>query len=264
MVKLIFILLSFLSLLNANIHITVSLPVQKYFLDKIAKDEFIVHVVKQKNFPFDKLKKDELENLAYSRAYLTLGLKEEQKYIKKLTSINKRLKVIDITKNIQKDIVNGEENPYIWLDPLKVRELVFNLVQELTKLKSYRSMVFEENSKILLNEVDEVFLYLKSRLDASETFNIYVYESLWHYYAKRFRLNLYYKENRFTTIDEISSLIKESRKYEIRKLLVREGTSYKQARSLVSHINATIAEHDIEKYDWRSNMYLLTREITKK
>lgn len=264
MFKTLFILLSLISFLNAKTHITVTLPVQKKFIEKIAKDDFYIHIVENSHIKFNKLDDDFLEKLAFSDVYFTFGLKEEKEYIDIFKSKNANIKIIDLTSNIKKDFVQGELNPYIWMDPLKVREISANILDEVIKLKSYRKTFFTENYEVFLNEIDEIFLYLKARLDKSDSYNIFVYEPYWHYFAKIFRLNLYYKENRYTVIEEVSSIIKLARKNDIRKLLIKKGTSYEQARSLISHVNASIIEHDIKEYDWRLNLYFLAKEITKK
>jgi zinc transport system substrate-binding protein len=264
MFRLIFILLSLFSFSYSKIHITVTLPVQKNFIEKISKDEFSIHVIKDEYKKFDIKNKQRLDRLAYSKIYYTFGLEEEKEFIGILKSINKSLIIYDLTRNIKKDFTNGKLNPYIWLDPLKVRDISKNILEQLVILEPYKKKFFQENYNSFLYELDKHFLYIKRRLDKSESYNIFVYEPFWHYFAKRFRLNLYYKENRYTMIDEISSIIKESRKNDIRKLLILKNSSYEQARSLVSHINASIIEHDIEEYDWRKSLYFLTREITKK
>ena len=58
-------------------------------------------------------------------------------------------------------------------------------------------------------------------------------------------------------------LIEFSRKHNIKKLLIREGSSYEQAQSIASNINADIIEHDITKYNWRINLQSLVRKISK-
>ncbi len=264
MFKFIFILLSIFSFSYSKINITVTLPVQKYFLEKISKNTFYIRVLKQKNKKFDINDKERIEKLAFSRVYYTIGLEEEKEYISILKSINKSLIIHDLSKNIKKDIFYGKENPYIWFDPIKVRLLAKNIFENLVKLKSYKKDFFMSNYKSFLHELDNSFIYISKLFDKSENNSIFVYEYYWHYFAKRFRLNLYYKDNRYTKIEEISSLIKFSRKNNIRKLLIRRGTSYEQARSLTSHINADIIEHDVEAYDWNKSLYNLTKQIIKR
>ncbi|RXK12102.1 hypothetical protein CP965_09985 [Halarcobacter mediterraneus] len=263
MIKFIFVLLALFSFLNAKIHLVVTYPIHKKLIEKIAKDDFVIHVVEDGNTSFAKKRNLHKNEIYYSNVYLTYGLEKEERYIKLFKNRNRYINIINLTKNIKKDIVNGKENPYVWMDPILVRKLSKNIFEELSKLKSYRKDFFKENYENFLMELDRLFLSLKKRLEKNEFYNIYVYEPYWHYFAKRFRLNLYYKENRYTNLDEVPQLVEFSKKHNIKKLLIKEESSYEQAQSLASNINADIIEHDITKYNWRVNLQSLVRKISK-
>ncbi|RXJ90424.1 hypothetical protein CRV01_04495 [Arcobacter sp. CECT 8983] len=263
MIKYIIVLLSLLSFLHAKSSIVVTYPVFKEFIEKISKDDFFIKVIEDGYESFEKRSNLFKNEIYYSDVYLTLGLEEEKKYIKLLKKKNRYMKIIDVSKGIKKDIVNGKVNHYIWTDPLLVRELVKNLYNTLSSLKSYRKEFYEINHKIVLKELDNFFLFLKKKFDRNEFYNIYVYDSYWHYIAKRYRLNLYYKEDRFTKLEEVPKLIDHAQHYNIKKVLIKEGTSYEQAQSLASHINADIVEHDITKYNWKVNLESLARKIAR-
>lgn len=264
MAKFIFILLFLFSFLEAKIHIAVTYPFQKNLIERISNDEFVIHVVHRGHKKFEHLEKRELNELIYSNAYFTLGLEEEKKYIEMFKAKNKYLKIIDTTKNIKKDIVNGKENPYIWMDPILVRDFAKNIYNELLVLMSYKKYLFKENYEIFLKELDDIFLQLKKKLDETEYYNIYVYKPYWHYFAKRFRLNLYYKEERFMVAPEVKETITFARKNDISKVLVDKETSFILAQALGNHINADIIENNIHEYNWRLNLYSLTRKIVKR
>lgn len=263
MIKYIFVLLSLFSFLNAKISIVVTFPVHKKFIEKISRDDFFIKVIETGNTKFSDQSNLFKNEIYYSDVFLTLGLEEDKKYIELFKKKNRYMKVIDISEGIKKDIVNGKVNHYIWTDPLLVRELMTNLFNTLSSLQSYRKEFYEEKYKEYLLELDQVFLDLKKKFDRNEFYNIYVYEPYWHYIAKRYRLNLYYKENRFTELDEVSNLIEYSDKHHIEKLLIKEGSSYELAQSLASNINADIVEHDITKYNWKVNLQALARKLAR-
>jgi zinc transport system substrate-binding protein len=262
MYRIFFILLFLCSFLQAKEHITVSYPVQKKFIEKIAKNEFVIHVIHGEFKDIKDMNKNELNELFYSKVYFTLGLEEEESYKKLFKIENTRIKFFNMTKGIKKDTVNGKVNPYVWMDPILVRDMATSLYDELSSLMSYKKKFFEKNYKKFLNQLDSMFLHMKKMLDSSQYYNLYVYDSYWYYYAKRFGLNLYYKPKRVMYANEVKAVIKESRKYNIRKLLVDENSSYTIAKSLASHINAKIIENSITKYNWRANIYTLTRKIS--
>jgi len=263
MIKYIFVLLSLLSFLNAKIHIVVTFPVHKKFIEKLSKDDFVIKVVENGYENFDERGNLFRNEIFYSDVYLTSGLEEEKKYIELFKKKNRYMKIIDISKGIEKDIVNGKVNHYIWTDPLLVRELIKNLFETLSTLKSYKKEFYRKNHEQYLLELDQFFLDLKKKFDSNEFYNIYVYEPYWHYIAKRYRLNLYYKDNRITQLEEAPSLIEHAEKHNIQKLLIKEGSSYEKAQSLANNINADIVEHDITKYHWKVNLQSFARKIAR-
>lgn len=263
MIKYIIILLSLFSFLHAKKSIVVTLPVHKKFIEKIAKDDFFIKVIDHETQSFESRGNLFKNEIYYSDVYLTFGLEEEEEYIELFKKKNRYMKIIDVSKGIEKDIVNGKVNPYIWTDPLLVRELATNIFKTLISLKSYKKEFYKRNYETYLLELDEFFLSLKKRFDENEFYNIYVYEPYWHYIAKRFRLNLYYKENRLTQLDEVSQIIKHAQKNNILKVLIKKDSSYVQAQSLASHINADIVEHNINEYNWRVNLRAFVRKIAR-
>lgn len=260
MYKILTILLLLFSFSSAKIHITLTLPVQKYFFEKIAKNNYLIHIVESRKDKFDLNDSEFMNRLAFSKIYYTLGLEKEKKYINELKKLNKYL----IIKEISKDIVNKKENPYFWMDPLLNRKYAKAILDETIRNFPHKKAEFEENYKLLVNELDRNFLEIKRRLDNSGNLNYFAYKPYWHYYAKRFKVHIFYREKKFTHLSEIPELIKFGLKKDIKKVIITKGTNYDLARSLSSHINADIVENDINSYDWKSNIFSLTRGLSKK
>lgn len=267
--KIIFILLFlfintfFTTSLFAKTSITVTHPIEKYFIEKIADDNIYVKVVFDKLKPFSFDDKNLLESLAYNDYYFKLNINEEKDILQKFKAINKDLKVIDITKKIKKlKNKDGKENPYIWLDPILVRDIAKNIYEELVKIRYYDRHVFKENYERFLDEIDDIYLHLKKRLDNSEVYGFFTFNHHLDYFAKRFRLNIYHRENRNLKIDEVSDIIKLSKKESIKHVVMEKDSFYDIAQSLSGHINGKIVEIDIYSEQWKSNLYIFTRQIS--
>ena len=263
--KIIFILLLFFttSLFSNRTIITVTHPVEKYFIEKIADKNIYVRVVfdKKKEFSFDN--KQEVETLAYSKYYFKLNIEEEKLILEKFKAINKNLKVIDISKNINKlTTKDNKKIPFIWLDPILVRDIAKNIYEELVKIRYYDRHIFKENYENFLNEIDDIYLHIKKRLDSSEVYGFFAFNHQLDYFAKRFRLNLYHRENRYLNISEVPTLIKLSKKESLKHIIIEKDSPYEIAQSISGHINGKIIEIDIYSQQWKSNLYILTRQIT--
>lgn len=263
MKKIFLVLLLLLSSTYAKKHITVTLPVQKYFFEKIAKNNYIVHVVESRIEKFELNNIEFMNRLAYSKIYYTLGLKQEKEYIKKLKEKNKFLKIKDLSTFYKKDVINGEEVPYFWMDPLLNRKFAKLILEESIKHFPRKKAEFTQNYELLLDEMDKIYLSIKKRLDVSENLNFLAYETYWHYFAKRFKIHIFYREKRVTKLEEVSSLIEFAKKKDIKKLIVNKGTKFTLIHSISSHINVKTVINDPTSYDWKPNIYELSKKLSR-
>ena len=253
----------FTTSLFAKISITVTHPIEKYFIEKIANKNIYVRVVFNKIKPFTLKDKNLVESLAYSDYYFRLNLNEEEALLQKFKSMNKDLKVVDISRNIKKlKYKDNEDNPYIWLDPILVRDIAKNIYEELVKIRYYDRHIFKENYERFLNEIDIIYLHIKKRLDNSEVYGFFAFNHDLDYFAKRFRLNIYHRGNRYLNINEVPSVIKLSKKEFIKHVVIEKDSFYDIAQSISGHINGKIVEIDIYSEEWKSNLFIFTRQIS--
>lgn len=263
MKKIFIVLLLLLSSSHAKKHITVTLPVQKYFFEKIAKNNFIIHVVESRIEKFELNNTEFTNRLSFSKVYYTLGLEREIKYAEELKKSNKYLRVKDISNFHKKDIVNGKVASYFWLDPLLNRKFAKVILEESIKHFPWKKEEFISNYELFLNEMDTTYLSIKKRLDVSENLNFIALDNYWHYFAKRFNVHIFYREKRITKLEEVSSLIKFAKKKDIKKLIVNKGTKYTISNSISSHINVRTIVNEPDSYNWKSNLYQLSRKLSK-
>lgn len=266
MYKTFFILLLFFTnplFISAKTSITVTHPIEKYFIEKIATKNIYVKVVFDKTRKFNFENKNLVESLANNQYYFKLNLEEENLIEKKFISINKDLIIIDISKNIEKiKTKTDEKNPYIWFDPILVRKIAKNIYEQLVKIRYYDRHVLQENYNKFLNEIDDIYLHIKKRLDNSEVYGFFVFTNQLDYFAKRFRLNIYHKENRYLNISEVPNIIELSKKEHIKHVVIERNSLYNIGQSISGHINGKIVEVDIYSENWKSNLYVFTRQIS--
>ena len=264
MSKFFFILsLFFTSSLFCQTSITVTYPVEKYFIERIADKNISVKVVFDEIKKFNQEDKDLLESLAYSDYYFKLGIDLEEPILKKFKLMNHELKVFDISKNIKKlETKDKKENPYIWFDPILVRDIAKNIYEKLVDIKYYDRHVYKENYERFLDEIDEMYLHIKKRLDNSDVYGFFVLNNELDYFAKRFRLTAYHQENRYLNISEVPNIIQLSSKEHIKHVVIKKDSSYEIGQSISGHINGKIVEFDIYAEQWKSNLLVFTRKIS--
>jgi len=243
--------------------ITVTYPVEQYFIEKIAQNKVYIRTIHLKHDKFSINDKVKINKLSNSKYYFTLDLPEEKKFYKLFLTKNSAMTLFDMSHSIEKMKIYGKVNPYIWLDPILVRDIAKNIYEMLVSIQVEDKEFFEENYKNFLNELDEFYLELRESILHSEVYGFLAYSDYWDYLASRFRLKVYKNEYRYLKIDEVSAFIRFARKENIKKIIIKKNISYEIAQSLAGHIGATIIEHNIFSHEWKSNLFLLVRKLSR-
>lgn len=255
-----FLLFSSLSFANKTILVTIS-PIN-YFIKQIVKNTIKIETLYSSgkfDFTYRKL---ELLQLSKTKVYFTIGLKEEEKYKDLLLAYNPKLNIVDLSKNIEILLDDtGTLNPYIWMDPLRVRIIVKNIFEEIVKLDPNNKNFYQKNYNNFLKDIDEIFLKIKKKFYTTSD-SIFILKNYWYYYLNRFEVDSYSLENRILKADEIIDFRYNSKLHQTKTLLVEKGFNYVIERSISLGSNTSnIVRNDIYTYDWKKNISTLTNEL---
>ncbi len=260
MLKIVLILLFSNLLLSAKYLVTTYFPLETILLNKIGQNEFKIKEIKNVySDSYTKLTPSEIEKLANVKIYFHLGLKIEKEYAKILKEYNSELIVVDLSENIKKI----DNNPYIWTDPLILRDVATNIYNALVLNDEFNKEYYKTNYETFLNELDDIFLRVKQKIDSSATSSLYVYDDYWFYFAQRFRLNLIKKEKRYISAKEVIELIKFSEDNGVNKLLISKNESSDIVKSMISNTKIVIIEDDIFDELLLVNLVSLASNISK-
>lgn len=263
MIKVFFLLLLPI-LAFSRVHVTVHFPLEAFFIKKIGQKSVriktIINNYQEKIIDF---RKSEYKRFSQADIYFYFDLQTGRKYAETLKEYNPNLIISNLSKNINKLKHNNKENPYIWMDPIKVREVAQNIYKELSLIDKRHESMYKKNYEEFLNELDELFLKTKKRLFDSENYNFFVYDEYWQYYAKRFRLNLYYKEKRYLKAHEIKDLNSMVEKYDIKSILISKNDTLSIVQSISGNSNIRIKTHNIFEPVWFYNISKLTSTLIK-
>ena len=244
----------------ARIQVTTYMPLEQFFLEKIASTNVVTKNITYFYSPKKKnLSKADLIALARTKAYFHFGLDIEKEYAKILKDINPRLKVYDLSKGVRK----VDNNPYFWTDPLLLRKTIHNIYDALVELTYFNKEFYKQNRDNLLARLDKTFLKLKDKLYQSTIYNVYVYNDYWYYFAKRFSINLYKKEKKLIKVDEIKPIQDFVDTKNIKMVLIRNEENLGYALSVNSHTKLPIKKHNIFDNLYFLNMERLSLKFTK-
>ncbi|MGM0518427.1 MAG: metal ABC transporter solute-binding protein, Zn/Mn family [Campylobacterota bacterium] len=244
----------------ARIQVTTYMPLEQFFLEKIAGQNVIVkNITYIYSSQVKDLSKADINSLARTRAYFHFGLDIEKKYAKTLKEINPKLKVFDLSKGIEKI----DNNPYFWTDPLLLRKVIHNIYDALLKLTYFNKDFYKQNRDNLLARIDKLFLKLRDNLYETNIYNIYVFSDYWHYFARRFSINLYKKSKEVVKVDRIEPIKNFVDIKNIKMILIKDEQNLGYALSLNSHTKLPIKKHNIFDKLYFLNMEKLSLKFIK-
>lgn len=256
---LLFVLFSYLGAFSTY---TVTIPPHKFFLENIGQSKIKIKAIYE-NIDYTKaIPHSHFRKLAYSDTYFTIGLPIEEEYIKNIRDYNDEIEVIDTSKNIQKELYNGNPNPYIWLDPLSVREICEVMLKVLIKNDPANKEYFESNYNTFIGELDKIFLRIRNALFYSKN-AVFVYDEKWDYYLKRFDQKYFRAENKILSGLNFTKINRLSREENIKYILVDKSIDYEVYKSWSNANNIEIIQVDIFSYDWLSDLFILSEKISK-
>ncbi|WP_291946931.1 zinc ABC transporter substrate-binding protein [Campylobacter sp.] len=234
--------------------VSVSIPPQAFFVEKIAKDSVEINVLIPQNSDEHNVefKPQILKKLEESKIYFLADLELEKILEEKFKNTLKNVKIVNINQNIELFEEHEEEDhhkdhehekdPHVWLDPILVKIQAKNISKALSEVFPQNKTFYEENLKIFLKELDELDEKIKAKLQNIKKNEFIVYHPSWAYLAKRYNLiqipvQINGKEPKAKDLQNLISLAKEK---DIRIIFIQPGFSENAVKTLAKELNAKI------------------------
>ncbi|MCR6587394.1 metal ABC transporter solute-binding protein, Zn/Mn family [Campylobacter insulaenigrae] len=238
--------------------VSVSIPPQAFFVEKIAKDSVEINVLIPQNSDEHNVefKPQVLKKLEESKIYFLADLELEKILEEKFKNTLKNVKIVNINQNIElfEDEDHEEEHhnhhehhehgkdPHVWLDPILVKIQAENISKALSEVFPQNKAFYEENLKVFLKELDELDEKIKAKLQSIKKNEFIVYHPSWAYLAKRYNLiqipvQIDGKEPKAKDLQNLILLVKEK---DIRIVFIQPGFPESAIKTLAKELNAKI------------------------
>ncbi|MCR6570589.1 metal ABC transporter solute-binding protein, Zn/Mn family [Campylobacter insulaenigrae] len=238
--------------------VSVSIPPQAFFVEKIAKDSVEINVLIPQNSDEHNVefKPQVLKKLEESKIYFLADLELEKILEEKFKNTLKNVKIVNINQNIElfEDEDHEEEHhdhhehhehgkdPHAWLDPILVKIQAENISKALSEVFPQNKAFYEENLKVFLKELDELDEKIKAKLQNIKKNEFIVYHPSWAYLAKRYNLiqipvQIDGKEPKAKDLQNLILLAKEK---DIRIVFIQPGFPESAIKTLAKELNAKI------------------------
>ncbi|WP_353661602.1 zinc ABC transporter substrate-binding protein [Hydrogenimonas sp. SS33] len=273
--------------LAAKVNVVVSILPQKYFVEKIAGDlaDVTVMVPPGASPATYEPKPSQMKALYKARLYFAIGVPFERAWLPRFLAQNPRLKMVDVTKGIEKMAMaghhhegdresgsaNGEAavahpDPHVWLAPPLVRTVARNIAEALIAVDGEHKTVYEKNLARFLREIDALDARLRKLLEPCRGKALMVFHPSWGYFAKTYGLRQIpiEIEGKEPKSRELAHLIREAKEEGVKALFVQPEFSRRAARAIAAAIGAKLLVADPLAADWSENLLHVARTICRK
>lgn len=272
--------------------ISVSIPPQAYFVEKIAKDTADIHILIPPNSDEHSLdfKPSAVVALQKSAVYFTIGLELEEILGQKFSSV----KIIDISEGVEKmrdsyehnhahlhkkhihhshdshahssdSHKSGRKDPHIWLDPILAKAIAQNISKSLSKIYPQNAKFYAQNLADFEKELDSLHAQISQILSTSKGKKFIIYHPSLGYFARRYDLvqipvEILGKEPKAKDLQAIINLAKKEK---IRTIFVQVGLAKNATKTLAKEIGANIIELHHLSREWDKTMLQIALQIAQ-
>ncbi len=253
--------------------ISVSIPPQAFFVEKIAKDSVEINILIPPNSDEHTMefKPQALKKLEQSKIYFLADLELEKILGEKFKSVLKNVKIVNINKGIHllegghdhehehdhdghhaEEEHDGHNDPHVWLDPVLVKKLAQNITQALVQSFPKNKEFYEANLANFLKELDQMDAQIAEKLKNIKRNEFIVYHQSWAYLAKRYNLVQIPVEidGKEPKSKDLQNLIKLAKEKDIRVIFVQPGFPENSAKVLAKELNAQIVSINHLARNW--------------
>ena len=273
---LLFILLSFTSILYAKVNTVVSILPQKTFLKAIG-GEFvnITVMVKPGSSPHTyEPKPSQMIDISKADIYLSIDVEFEKVWLAKFTNQNQNMKVFNVSKNIIKKTVSKHSHsskkykksldPHIWTSTSNVKVIAKNILDALILTDKEHAKNYTNNYNKFIKEINKTKQTIKSILkDIKEKNKFMVFHPAWQYFANEFGLVQLAIEidGKSPKPKELISIMKEAKEENIQAIFTAPEFSTKSAKLLAKQLNIKVIPVSPLNPSWSKNLINLANAI---
>ncbi len=254
--------------LNAQNLVSVSIPPQAFFVEKIAGNTLKVNILVGQNTDEHnfELKPSTMRELVKSELYFTIGLEFEKAFGDKFKENFKNLHFVDMQKNIALKQEEHEENEehgheggkdiHTWLDPILVKTMATTIFEALSEKYPQNKALYQKNWESFLKELDSVDAEIRAELEGIKQREFIVYHPSWAYFARAYNLEQLPVEieAKEPKIKDLQRLIKLAKEKNIRAIFVQPGFPEEAAKTLAKECGAKVVSINHLALDWENEL----------
>ena len=262
--------------ISAKLSVAVSILPQQTFLRAIGGDRVgITVMVKLGSSPHTyEPKPSQMRDISHADIYMRAGVEFEDTWVDRFIDINKRMRVYDITRGIQKLTISGDNSdhhdgldPHVWTSPINVKIMAKNIVDILIESDNANRDYYQHNYELFIARVEKLDSEIKALFaPLPKGAKFMVFHPSWGYFAKEYGLvQLAIEvEGKNPKPKMVAKLIKRAKAEGIKALFTSPEFSDKTAKLIASEIGVPVIKISPLDPNWRETLLRLARAISAK
>ncbi len=249
----------------SKLNIVVSIQPEVEFVQKIGGDKINTSLMVQVgSSPHTyEPKASQMRDISRADLYFAIGVEFENSWLNRFRSQNKRLKVVDISKDIDKI----DNNPHIWTAPSNVKIIAKNIFTILSSFDSNNSKYYEKNLENFLKEINQTDIHIKDILKNTPKDSIFMdFHPAWGYFAREYDLKELSIEvnGKSPKPRELIEIIKKAKKDRVKAIFTQPEFSDKSAQIIANTLHIKVIKTTPLAKDWAKNLINLANAIVNK
>ncbi|MCD6653231.1 MAG: zinc ABC transporter substrate-binding protein [Sulfurovum sp.] len=286
MKKIIFLLGSVLySLAYAKSNIIVSIPPQKTFVQKIAKDKAEVTVmVEPGNSPHSyEPKPSQMVSISKADLYFSIGVEFENVWLDRFKAQNPKLKFVNMDNEVPKIQIaerHQHENehhdeghrhdgrdPHTWTSPKNVAIMAKNIFAALAETDPANEPFYRSNLECFIKEIQDTDAQIKKALkEIKPKSKFMVFHPSWGYFAHEYDLIqiAVEVEGKTPKPKEMIEVINEAKEQKVKVIFTQPEFSDKSAQIIARETGIVVKKISPLDPNWSENLINIANEIGNK
>jgi zinc transport system substrate-binding protein len=262
---------------NEKAVITVSILPHKYFVERIAGDNFEINVITPPGISPETYEPTpkQMRSLAGSVLYFANGYLMFEDHLVQKSKKELSGKMIDLSRGIDfiaGDIVDHGDHvhlfgidPHYWLSPAEAKIQAQNMLDAIIAYDPENRSFYEKNFQNFMDDIDALHQHITKLLSETSTRTFLIYHPAFAYFARQYDLDQVALEmdGKEPTMAHIKYIVDLARSEGISTVLVQSQFNRASAESVAKEIGGTVEFLDPLPEDWLENMYAIAHTLQK-
>ena len=248
---------------SSPLSITVSIPPQRYFVQKLAGKiaRVTVMVPPGSNPATYEPTPNQLRHIICSKIYFSIGVPFEHVWLQKFSSLNPNMLIVHTEV-----VNNNKKDPHIWLSPPLVKKQIRIMARALIKIDPAHKDIYKKN----LTRFEKDICKLDKRIRAifqirDKRKEFLVLHPAWGHFASAYGLKQVSinREGKEPSAEALANLLHYIKEKGFKIIFVQPQFSRKKAETIAREIRGKIVFIDPLSEDWEKNLEMAAIQISR-